>query len=97
MAFFLRYTQTPQLDLEIGVSGHYNDEGEKEELDGLCGFELEAETIEEAIEEAQLHNEGIVYNFKSMGDIAYIFEGKFLDFVPDGHVFEPAKFITKVI
>lgn len=63
-------------------------------LDGLCGFELEAETLEEAIEEVEdslnIHNSPF-HQYSSIGGFA-IFKGKLSssDFqVPDGDLFIP--------
>ena len=75
--YFLRFTNTPEADLERGTSVHAGagvDECSKEQmaemfncdeedvieingmwhqvLDGLCGYQMEATTLEEAIEEA---------------------------------------------
>ncbi len=101
MAFFLRFTTDANADLERGVSFHHaNETLDNEELSGLCGFELEAETIEEAIEEVEsnyssLHHGGGVYNTAAFGKDWAIFSGKYLDSVPDGHVFLASKIVYK--
>lgn len=84
MAYFLRYTENPENDLERQCSYHYDDDGNGYELDGLCAFELKSETLEEAIEEAIEHYYNYVYNFESMGDIACVFEGSFLQLEEEG-------------
>lgn len=91
--YFLRFTENPEADLERGQSYHYDDDGNKYEVGGLCGFELEAETLEEAIEEVKEFSWNYVYNFKSMGDIACIFTGEDVDTVPDGDVFEAEELV----
>jgi len=58
-------------------------------LDGLCGYLLEASTLEEAIEEVR---EG-GYQFEFVGR-PVIFSGKYSqdsDFIPDGDLFIPFK------
>jgi len=58
-------------------------------LNGLCGYMLESETLEEAIEEISDRN----YQFSEIGK-AVIFEGKYSsdsDFIPDGDLFIPKK------
>lgn len=66
MAFFLRYTATPDLDLERGTSLHFCDGPESDTnaefinseigwavvLNGLCAHSVEGDTEEEAIEDA---------------------------------------------
>lgn len=64
-------------------------------IDGLCGFELDAEDLEEAIEEAQDHRCG-AYDFRSMGKMAVIFEGEITSAdVPEGCAFNPSKIAYK--
>lgn len=111
MAYFLRFTNTAQKDLQRGTSLHFSDlqasavsksraaelfgcetsELKKvngvwcQVLDGLCGYQLQASTIEEAIEEVE---EG-GYQFDFVGR-PVIFSGKYSqnsDLVPDGDLF----------
>ena len=131
MAYFLRYTQNAQLDLERNSSFHASGLSEKDstteniaslfeceiedvilldngiyndgvsngdmcyfhQLEGLCGFELEADTIEEAIEEANDFGFNEVYNSDSMGDIVTIFEGEYLDENLEGCLFDAEKIV----
>lgn len=101
MAFFLRFTTNANADLERGVSSHHANEATyNEELSGLCGFELESETIQEAIEEVEANYSsrsqgGGVYNTEVFGTDWAIFSGKYLDSVPDGHVFLASKIVYK--
>ncbi len=56
-------------------------------LDGLCGYLLEAETLEEALEEV----ENNTYQFEEIGK-AVIFTGRYSndsDLIPDGDLFLP--------
>jgi hypothetical protein len=130
MAYFLRYTATPEQDVERGTSLHltgilvgqpstWNDEDERseeeilaeaydlnaddiivaeingqpmyaQELSGLCAFELEAETLEDAIEEAKSFRYNDVYNSESMGDLVVVFAGEHEGDCPEGCVFTPS-------
>lgn len=92
MAYFLRYTENPEIDLKYNTSYHQNDCNEDVKLDGLCAFELEAETLEEAIEEAKDHEFSYVYSFDTMGDIAHIFEGEFVDYEEEGVLINATKY-----
>lgn len=113
MAYFLRFTETAQNDLERGTSIHASDltiESYKKEeaaeilgcdidsigefngchchvLDGICGYTLNAETLEEAVEEV----EGKSWQFEFVGK-AVIFTGRYSndsDLIPDGDLFIP--------
>jgi len=127
MAFFLRFTNNPILDLQRGSSYHFSSfskgfhssDEEKEikyvaemfgcdsddieyidnkyvqALGGLCGFELDSEDLEDAIDEAKKINVGS-YSFEAMKDIAYIFEGQYYDSCPEGAVFNRGKLIQKI-
>lgn len=124
MKFFLRFTPTPDLDLERGTSYHETpwDEDERtieevaeacdcpvdsieafdfrgrgvntymQALGGLCGFELEAQTLEDAIKEAEdkyaASNDGHGYDMRSIPTWA-IFTGSVEDRCPEGVVFCP--------
>lgn len=117
MAYFLRFTNTANQDLERGTSVNWSDYkvgtikpkkvaelfgcdedniGEFEGnycqvLNGLCGYELEANTLEEAIEEV----EDNAYQFSYVGK-AVIFSGKYsndANFVADGDLFIPFKIV----
>jgi len=91
--YFLRFTTNAKRDLKRGYSNHFNDNGKREKLCGLCGFQLEAETLEEAIEEVKENfanqSNNTVYNIDSFGTDWAIFLGSYRDSVPDGHVFIP--------
>ena len=52
-------------------------------LAGLCAFELEAETVEEAIEEAKEFHFNEVYNSNSMS-FFHVLEGEYADDCPEG-------------
>jgi len=73
-------------DIEV-INGHY-----VQLLEGLCGFELEAETLEEAIEEVEEALEeprSPFHQYSQIGGIA-IFKGELTDSdVPDGDNFRP--------
>lgn len=58
-----------------------------QKLEGLCAFELEAETLEEAIKEAEEFNFNGVYNSNVMGDLITIFTGEFEDYNLEGVIF----------
>lgn len=56
-------------------------------LDGICGYMLQAETLEEAIEEVRDNS----YQFEFVGS-AVIFTGRYSndsDLIPDGDLFVP--------
>ena len=105
MAFFLRYTETPAADLERGVSYHLADvetlgyewkdhfNAYAQELPGICAFKLNAETIEDAIQEAA----GFKFNsnFFSPGgfDSYCIMTGKYIDDCPEGVIILPGKIV----
>lgn len=63
------------------------------QLEGLCGFELEAETLEEAIVEAKEFSFNEVYNSDSMGEIITIFEGEYIDENLEGCLFDAEKIV----
>jgi len=56
-------------------------------LNGLCGFELESENLEDAIKEAENFYFNSVYNTADMIDFS-IFEGVYTDDCPEGIVFD---------
>lgn len=113
MAYFLRFTETAQNDLERGTSIHASDlsvnDFSAEQaagifgcdvdsvgefngchcqiLDGICGYTLSAETLEEAIEEVETKS----WQFEFIGK-AVIFTGRYSndsDLIPDGDLFVP--------
>lgn len=91
--YFLRFTTSAKRDLKRGYSYHSNDEGKRQKLSGLCGFELSAETLEEAIEEAKERfadmNCNRVYNIESFGKDWAIYKGVMLEeYLPDGDLFK---------
>ena len=63
----------------------YNEEAKQyvQPLAGLCAFELEAETVEEAIEEAKEFRFNEVYNSESM-NFFHILTGDYADDCPEG-------------
>jgi hypothetical protein len=61
-----------------------------------CKSQKTAETIEDAIEEANGFGRIDSYNLATMRDIACIFEGTRIDTCPEGCVFTDAKFICKL-
>lgn len=58
-----------------------------QELNGLCGFELEAETLEDAIEEANEFEYNSAY--ESSNTNWAIFEGEYAGDCPEGELFSP--------
>ena len=64
-----------------------------QKLVGLCGFELDAETLEEAIEEANEFYFNNVYNSELMGDMITIFEGDYLGGNIEGCFFNAEKIV----
>lgn len=85
--YFLRFTDTAKEDLERGTSINASDDNNNEILNGLCGYLLEANNLEDAIKEA---NEGI-YQFSFVGK-PVIFKGIYSDDsnkVADGDLFIP--------
>jgi len=76
-----------EVDEVVVLNGYYS-----QELSGLCAFELDAETEEEAIEEAQEHNFNAVYNTEDFTTYA-VFAGRFIADCPEGCVFIPTKII----
>lgn len=103
MAYFLRYTETPNADMERGVSYHlssveregceWNEYFKRyaEELPGLCAFPLEAETLEEAIEEAESREFDSIFNRNE--DSWCIIEGKYIGDCPEGDVIRAHKLL----
>lgn len=83
-------------EIELLDNGKYNNDVENGDmcffqvLDGLCGFELEAESLEEAIEEAEEFYYNSVYNSESMTNWA-IFEGYLVNDCPEGICFNAYK------
>lgn len=69
------------------IEGYYS-----QELDGLCAFELDAETEWEAIEEAKEHNYNEVYNTNDFTSFV-VFSGILLGDCPEGCISLPIKTI----
>lgn len=104
MAYFIRFTDTPKADLERGTSYHlaeveadgyeWNDHFNcyAQDLGGLCAYELEAETEEDAIEEAETFQQDI-FDAQSELDSYCVIEGKYLEDCPEGVVIKAAKII----
>ena len=61
-----------------------------QKLDGLCGFELDSEDLDDAIEEAENFEYNYVYNSVTMQNWA-IFEGQYIDDCPEGVCFFATK------
>jgi hypothetical protein len=113
MAFFLRYTDKLELDLERKTSVHLCDGAEGADefveglgyvqiLNGLCGFAIEADNEEEAIEEAI---EAVKYNRKRLnanasgeeyGRHAFLFEGNYTGDCVDGDLFSPSRVVKNI-
>jgi hypothetical protein len=72
----------------------YNEEADMyvQPLSGLCAFELEAETIEEAIEEARGFRFNDVYNTEAMYYF-HILTGDYEDECPEGCVISNAELV----
>lgn len=106
MKYFLRYTATPNADIERGESYHVTGLYDKEEfaqvaeqegyewneffgayvevLNGLCAFELDAEDLEEAIEEAETFKKA---DYKTTPESSYIIcTGVIVGDCPEGEV-----------
>lgn len=64
-------------------------------LGGLCCFELEGNTIDDAIESAKNISSGS-YSFNTHCDMAYIFEGDYYDSCPEGAIMSNPKLICKI-
>ena len=132
MAYFLRFTETANEDLERNESYHasglskdevtveqvaemfdcgedcvillddgiYSNNKENgdlcyfQRLDGLCGFQLEADTLEDAIIEAESFNYNSIYNTDDMVNFS-IFEGDYITDCPEGDVFDAKKILYK--
>lgn len=83
----LSKTWNCEIEEVVVIDGYYS-----QELSGLCAFELDAETEEEAIEEAKEHNFNAVYNTDDFPSYT-VFAGRFIDDCPEGCVFIPTKII----
>jgi MinD-like ATPase involved in chromosome partitioning or flagellar assembly len=103
--YFARVTKNPKKDLKRGTSLHFSDEKEGNRkldgneivvdgyictvLKGLCGYEMEAETIEEAIEELEELKNSSYIPFDNTFEW-HIFEGEEIsEYLPDGNLFYP--------
>jgi hypothetical protein len=94
MTYFLRFTDTANEDLERGTSIHASDYDNNHILDGLCGYMLEADNEEDAIEEI----ENGIWQFSFVGK-AVLYTGKVAqddNLVPDGDLFIPFEIICEV-
>jgi hypothetical protein len=76
-------------EIEVAEDGYY-----VQVLNGLCGFELESENLEDAIEEAKSFRYNSVYNSVDMTSWA-IYEGKYNDDCPEGCLFNATKIYHK--
>lgn len=97
MAYYIRFTDTPKADLERGVSYHLSDVPAPEcewsdhfkcyaqPLSGLCAYELESETEEDAIEEAASFKRD-VFDSASDLDSYCVIKGVYVDDCPEGVV-----------
>lgn len=75
--------------LDYGIYSNNKENGDLcyfQKLDGLCGFELEVDNLEDAIEEAEDFNFNSVYNTSNMVNFS-IFEGDYAGDCPEGAVF----------
>jgi len=77
-------------EIEVAEDGYY-----VQALEGLCGYALEAETLEEAIEEISEMNLNSMESINP--DNVYIFEGDEVssDFVIEGTLFIPKSLLGK--
>ena len=120
MAYFLRFTNTAQHDLDRGTSIHasdlsINDFSTKQAaeifgcdidsvgefngcycqiLDGICGYLLQSENLDEVIDEIKEKK----YQFEFVGN-PVIFTGKYSndsDLVPDGDLFIPTSIVLEL-
>lgn len=120
MAYFLRFTATPNEDMERGSSLHIIGDASFAEgvedaeyineaigwavvLNGLCAHSLDAETEEEAIEEAvnsvlwARENSGASGNYpEGDGYAAYLFSGIEGGDCEDGTLFTPKSLIVNI-
>jgi hypothetical protein len=72
-------------EIEVVEDGYY-----VQVLSGLCGFELEPDSLEDAIEEAKSFRYNSVYNSVDMKKWT-IYEGKYNDDCPEGCLFNAKK------
>jgi hypothetical protein len=112
MAFFLRYTDKLEIDLDRKTSVHLCDGpefaddfieeiGHVQILNGLCGYPIHVEDEEDAIDESI---ESVQYrrNYydpnasESGGRIAYLFEGTYSGDCIDGDLFIPTRVIKNI-
>jgi len=113
MAFFLRYTDKAEIDLARKTSVHLCDSenqadefisgvGHVQFLNGLCGFEIESENEEDAIEEAVeyvlYHRQNFHANSsgEEFGRHAFLFEGKISGDCIDGVLFMPKRIVKNI-
>lgn len=93
MKYFVRFTNQPNRDLIRATSIHASDDGDHQVLDGLCGYLLESDNLEDAIEEVE---EGR-FQFYFVGR-AVIYTGEVASedhLVPDGDLFTPFQIVHK--
>ena len=77
------------LDIEDPETVIFNKDSKTwvQKLPGLCAFELEADNLEDAIEEAKQFEYNSVYNSEDM-PFWHILEGEYIDDCPEGEVIE---------
>ena len=131
--FFLRYTNSPEEDLNRNASFHASgiskDDSTIEsmseafdcdeesivlldnglyangipdgdvcyfqKLDGLCGFQLESNNLDDAINEAHKFRFNGVYNSEDMNSVIVIFKGSFIESNQEGCLFDAKKIVYK--
>lgn len=65
-----------------------------EELDGLCGYELDSDSLEDALEEVEdMQNNPFKDCFSWKSDSWSIYEGEYIDDCPEGSVFKAASIL----
>lgn len=117
MNLFLRFTETPEEDMNRNTSIHITDAssideavemygGEAEDyvitemgvgqiIDGLCGFILDAENLEDALKEIDERYSNPMSQYNTVSNPSFaIYEGEYADGdVPDGTAFYAQKII----
>ena len=105
MAYFIKYTETPETDFLKGITqrlpyfeicpSEYNDyfKDNSTELPGLYAFKLNANCFEEAVKEAAHFYFNVTFNSEDEFDSYCVLEGKVIAQCLEGVLIKPARIL----
>lgn len=103
MQYYIRYTEHAEEDVAHGHSYHLADgpgpglkynrflKAYAERLPGLCAYALEADNVQDAIEEAATHSYYPVFSAES--DSYCVLQGEYVGDCPEGDIMRPLQIL----